>query len=80
MASEKHQMKRETVKIKLSDGSMIYGEVNLLSEGGINRLSELFTKSDSPFIVVFNATSKQGREGLIYVVSKSHIIWVSPTD
>ncbi|HDJ28511.1 MAG TPA: hypothetical protein ENF28_04605 [Proteobacteria bacterium] len=79
MGNEKHQMKREAVKMKLSDGSMIYGEVNLLSEGGVSRLSELFTKSESPFIVVFNAT-KQGREGQLYVVSKSHIIWVSPVE
>ena len=79
MVDKKRQMKREAVKMKLSDGSMIYGEVNLLSEDGANRLSELFTKSESPFIVVFNAT-KQGREGQIYVVSKSHIIWVSPAE
>lgn len=79
MESEKHQMKREAVKMKLSDGSMIYGEVNLLSESGANRLSELFTKSESPFIVVFNAT-KQGREGQLYVVSKAHIVWVSPVE
>jgi len=64
MTETKHQIKREAVKIKLSDGSMIYGEVNLLSEGGANRLSDLFTKGESPFIVVFNATTKQGREGL----------------
>jgi len=79
MGNEKHQIKREAVKIKLSDGSMIYGEVNLLSEGGTNRLSELFTKGESPFIVVFNA-SKQGSKGQTFVVSKSHIIWVSPTE
>ena len=79
MTNEKHQIKREAVKMKLSDGSMIYGEVNLLSEGGANRLSELFTKGESPFIVVFNAT-KQGREGQLYVVSKAHIIWASPAE
>ncbi len=78
MTETKHQIKREAVKMKLSDGSMIYGEVNLLSEGGVNRLSDMFTKGESPFIVVFNATTKQGREGLTYVVSKAHIIWVSP--
>jgi len=79
MGNEKHKIKKEAVKMKLSDGSMMYGEVNLLSEGGVDRLSELFTKSETPFIVVFNA-SKQGSKGQTFVVSKSHIIWVSPTE
>ncbi|MBN2333696.1 MAG: hypothetical protein JXO49_09515 [Deltaproteobacteria bacterium] len=67
------------VKIRLTDGSMILGEVNLLAEGGINRLSELFTKGTSPFIVVFNAM-QQGRGGQTFVVSKNHIVWVTPEE
>jgi hypothetical protein len=44
----------------------------------MHRLSELFTRRDNPFIVVFNATNKQGSEGQTYIVNKTHIVWVSP--
>jgi hypothetical protein len=44
----------------------------------MQRLSALFTRRDNPFIVVFNATNKQGSEGQTYIVNKKDIVWVSP--
>ena len=45
-------LKPAEVSIKTLDGSVIEGKVNL---GYENRMSDLFTKTDNPFIVVFDA-------------------------
>ena len=70
----KKPMKTASIKIRLSDGSIIIGDVNLLAGEGVDRLSELFTKESEPFIVVFNAM-QQGKPGQSFVVNKNHIIW-----
>ena len=40
----KKPMKTASVKIMTSDGSKIFGDVNLLAGEGVDRLSELFTR------------------------------------
>ncbi|MBN2233001.1 MAG: hypothetical protein JW781_09320 [Deltaproteobacteria bacterium] len=80
MTDQHHDRKHVAVKMKLTDGSLLFGDINLLTEGAMHRLSELFTRRDNPFIVVFNATNKQGTEGQTYIVGKAHIVWVSPAD
>ena len=45
-------LKPAEVSIKTLDGSVIEGKVNL---GYENRMSDLLTKTDNPFIVVFDA-------------------------
>ncbi|MBN2331705.1 MAG: hypothetical protein JXO49_00365 [Deltaproteobacteria bacterium] len=71
---QKVHVKSVTVKMRLSDGSTLVGEVNLLAEGGVGRLSELFTKGNNPFMVVFNAM-QQGKAGQTFVVNKKQILW-----
>jgi hypothetical protein len=46
-------LKPAEVTLKTLDGSLVEGKVNL---GYENRMSDLFTKTDNPFIVVFDAT------------------------
>lgn len=68
------------VTIKMVDGSLVQGKINVLKSGeGDQRVSDIFTKDSDPFIVVFDATA-EGRSGRVLVINKRNITWVSPDD
>jgi hypothetical protein len=68
------------VTIKLVDGSLVQGKVNLLnSEEAVQRVSDIFTKLADPFVVVFDVTA-EGRNGRVLIMNKRNIAWVSPED
>ena len=68
------------VTIKLVDGSLVQGKVNLLNdEAAVQRVSDIFTKLTDPFIVVFDATA-EGRSGRVLIMNKRNVAWVSPED
>ncbi|MFZ5453118.1 MAG: hypothetical protein ACOZF2_14770 [Thermodesulfobacteriota bacterium] len=74
--------KREprTVTIKLTDGSLIRGQVNLYHEEMVlNRVSDLFTRDKDPFVVVFGALT-EGITNQVLIVNKQSIIWIAPED
>ena len=64
------------ITVKTSDGSTLQGKVCLAEN---QRVSDLFTQSTSPFIVMVDVTHREG-EGKILVINKEHIIWVEPED
>ncbi|MBU3946824.1 MAG: hypothetical protein KJ826_01205 [Proteobacteria bacterium] len=71
-----YKAKYREVTIKTSDGTIIQGKINLsLNE----RVSDIFTKSDAPFIVMVDAFSKDVK-GKILFVNKKHIIWAEPVE
>ncbi len=68
------------VTIKLVDGSLVQGKVNLLNnEEAIRRVSDIFTKLTDPFVVVFDVTA-EGRSGRVLILNKRNISWVSPEE
>ena len=68
------------VTIKMVDGSLVQGKVNLLhDEAVVQRVSDIFTKLTDPFIVVFDATA-EGKSGRVLILNKRNIAWVSPED
>ena len=68
------------VTIKMVDGSLVHGKVNLLhDESVVQRVSDIFTKLADPFIVVFDATA-EGKSGRVLILNKRNIAWVSPED
>jgi hypothetical protein len=85
--------KKDGIKatLKLADGSIINGKINLYTElindhssfdkfsedlGTFSqRFSDLFTKGKNPFIVVFDATVGE-ETGKVLVVNKNKILWV----
>jgi hypothetical protein len=68
------------VTIKLVDGSLVQGKVNLHhDEAVVQRVSDIFTKIDDPFVVVFEATA-EGESGRVLILNKKNIAWVSPED
>ena len=68
------------VKVRCADGSTVLGFVNLSCEAtGFDRVSEIFTEGEKPFIVVFDAMSR-GKGQRVMIINKSHVVWVSPED
>lgn len=64
------------VTIKTVDGSTLIGKINI---GIKERLSDIFTKTESPFIVLSEAEHKDG-SGKVLIVNKNNIVWVEPED
>jgi hypothetical protein len=83
------------VIIKLMDGAMVKGKINLLAESpqefGIidkhdndmgtfyQRVSDLFTIGRNPFIVVFDATA-DWQDSEVFIINKANISWVAPEE
>jgi len=65
-------LKSPDVSIKTLDGTVIKGKVNLAHE---NRVSDLFTKMDNPFVVAFDADFFGSPEKRVLVLNKQHIVW-----
>jgi hypothetical protein len=66
----------QRITVKTSDGETIQGKVYLKPN---TRVSDLFTKSDSPFIVLVDALLRAGQDKTL-IVNKDHIVWVEPED
>jgi hypothetical protein len=82
-SDDEKKLEPRKVIIKLDDGSIIKGSVNLLSEQSedkgtfFNRISDLFIHGKSPFVVVFDCTVSAGQQKVL-VVNKNKIIWIAP--
>jgi len=79
-SNEKWQeVKAQRVRIKLADGTIFRGKINLNSEAvPADRMSDFFLKGVSPFIILFDV-SAQGRNSF-FILNKSHIVWIAPDD
>ena len=64
------------IKIVTTDRIQIKGVVN---KKGLKRTSDLFTEDDSPFLIVYKATTK-GQENKVLAVNKTQIIWAELED
>jgi rRNA processing protein Gar1 len=74
------QVRACPVTIKLVDGSVIHGKVNLhRNDVEIGRVSDLFTKIADPFIVVFDVTAASKTERVM-IINKHNIIWIVPEE
>jgi hypothetical protein len=64
------------ITIKTTDGSTIHGKVNLAYK---QRVSDLFTKCDTPFLIMVEVVSKETK-GKVMFVNKEHIVWAEPEE
>jgi hypothetical protein len=74
------------VLLKIADGSVLRGKVNV---GNRERLSDFFTQDDPdniipPFLILFEASQIDGNEERseeeVYFINRRHIIWIKPED
>jgi hypothetical protein len=74
------KMDPRNVILKLADGSMVKGKINLHhDEAVIQRVSDIFTRIADPFLVVFDATV-EGEVGKVVIINKRSVVWASPVD
>ena len=64
------------ITVKTIDGSTIQGNVNISLK---NRVSEIFTQTSNPFIVMTNVVTKEAKDKTFFI-NKSHIVWVEPEE
>ena len=78
MEESKDPYKREyrSVIIRTVDGSTLSGKVNI---GIKDRVSDLFTKTETPFIVLFDVENRD-TSGKVLIVNKNNIVWVEPQE
>lgn len=78
MQDSKSTYKKEyrNITIRTTDGSTLQGKVNI---GIKERVSEIFTKTENPFIVLLDAEHRDG-SGKVLFVNKINIVWVEPGD
>ena len=66
----------KTVTIKLKDGTVVTGKLNI---GDYARVSDLFRQSPEQYLVLADAEHR-GSTGKVVIVNKSEIVWVEPED
>ncbi len=71
------EMNAQRVTIMMRDGSAFRGFINI---GSCRRLSDFFRKSESLFLVMFEATIGEGKEEGVYFLNWDHILWVEPSE
>ena len=76
MASDIDQSNYQTITIMTVDGATLQGKVYFPSE---ERLSDLFTKSEAPFLIMVEAVSRDV-QGKTLFINKKHIIWAEPEE
>lgn len=73
-------MEARPITLKLIDGSVITGKINLIQRGEHeHRVSDIFVGRKEPFVVIFQATV-DGEHNQVLVINKSHVVWVRPED
>ena len=76
MAVETFKREYRKVTVKTTDGSTLMGKVNI---GIKDRVSDLFTRSDSPFVVLTDVETRDG-SGKVLILNKTQIVWVEPDE
>jgi len=64
------------ITVKTSDGATLQGKINVTSN---QRVSDILTKSEAPFIVMVDVSYRDG-VGKTLFVNKRHILWVEPEE
>lgn len=72
----KFSTENRCVLLKLTDGTIIKGNINLSSEAvPMDRVSDLLVKGENKFLVLYNATVP-GYNDKEIIVNKSQIVWI----
>lgn len=73
-------MDTRRVTMKLTDGSMVTGLINLIQRGETeHRISDIFVGRNEPFVVIFKATLGD-MTNQVLVINKNHVLWVMPEE
>ena len=73
-SAQDYQTAYKNITIRTTDGSTIYGKVNI---GEKERISDIFTSSEITFIVMVDVSYKESI-GKTMFINKRHIVWAEP--
>ena len=73
---EGYQAEYKNITIKTTDGSTVYGKINI---GEKERVSDIFTSNKNSFIVLVDVSYKEN-VGKTMFINKKHIVWAEPEE
>lgn len=73
-STQDYQAEYRTITIRTTDGSTLYGKVNI---GEKERISDIFTSGEISFIVMVDVSYKENI-GKTMFINKRHIVWAEP--
>ena len=75
-SAEDYQVEYKKITIKTTDGSTIYGQINI---GEKERVSDIFTSNKNSFVVMVDVSYKENVGKTIFI-NKRHIVWAEPDE
>ena len=72
-----YEIKEYICTVHTFEGRVIRGKINTTH---MERPSDLFTKDQSPFVVIYNATIGDDLKNRTLILNKSGISWVEPEE
>ncbi len=84
-ATAKKAVNNRIIRIRLVDGSMVNGQVNIGRDQGYDRLSDLVANYREPFLILYNVTVHMKNldnpiKHKTLFINKDHIVWAEPDD
>ena len=76
LRKDAYKTEYRNITVKTTDGATFSGKVNI---GIKERLSDLFTKPEKPFIILLNGEQEERAEKVLFI-NKNHIIWAEPEE
>lgn len=76
-------VKDRIIRMKLIDGTLVNGQVNINRDHGYDRLSDLVANNREPFLILYNVTVHHGTidnpvKHKTLFINKDHILWAEP--
>ncbi len=75
-SADNYQAEYKKITIRTSDGSTIYGKVNIAEK---DRVSDIFTSSEDLFVIMVDVSCEDSF-GRTMFVNKRHIVWAEPEE
>ena len=75
-SAKDYQVEYKNITIKTTDGSTIYGQINI---GEKERVSDIFTSNKNSFVVMVDVSYKEN-VGKTMFINKRHIVWAEPDE
>jgi Family of unknown function (DUF6812) len=75
-SAEGYPVEYKNITIKTTDGSTIYGQINV---GEKERVSDIFTSNKNSFVVMVDVSYKENVGKTIFI-NKRHIVWAEPEE
>lgn len=83
--SASQEVNARIIRLKLVDGTLVNGQVNINRDHGYDRLSDLVANFREPFLILYNVTVRYETEDnpvkhKTLFINKDHILWAEPDE